>query len=235
MKFKLNNSNYLAVASIIRFVRLECLQIAMTRLLIPGVAVLLLVGPTAYGQKDSNDSSQCSIHEKSTEGWNRYYLAGSDGDAICVYLPVKPEKFAGGKLRGGNTPVTADVYLSGGQNEIYAVLFIYDLPRKSEDMPEEQKAELFFGTWRGTIEHDRQLREKMTGHPVEIQSAEQHKVNVMGHDARVQLFKVGSDLGQARIVFVGKKAYMLLGVWPSERAERRSAVFFDRFEMRVKQ
>ena len=111
---------------------------------------------------------------------------------------------------------------------------MYDLPKKSEDMPDEQKAELFFGTWRGTIEHGRQVREKMTGHPVETQFAEQQKVNVMGHDARVQLFKLGSDLGQARIVFVGKKAYMLVGVWPLERAERRSAVFFDRFEMRVK-
>jgi len=207
----------------------------MTHLLILGVAVLFLVGATTSEQKQSTDSSQCSIHEKSSEGWDRYYLAGPDGDAICVYLPQKPEKFAGAKLRGGNTPVTADVYLSGVQNETYAVIFMYDLPKKSEDMPDEQKAELFFGTWRGTIEHDRQIREKMTGHPVEIQSAEQRRVTVMGHDARVQLFKVESDLGQARIVFVGKKAYMLLGVWPSERAERRSAVFFDRFEMRIKQ
>lgn len=207
----------------------------MTRLLLLAVAVLLLLGPAAYAQKDSTDPAQCSIHEKSAEGWDRYYLAGPDGDAICVYLPAKPEKLAGGKLRGGKTPVTADVYLSGGQNEIYAVLFIYDLPKKSEDMPDDQKAELFFGTWRGTIEHDRRLREKTSGQPVEIQTAEQQKVNVMGHDARLQLFRIGSDLGQARIVFIGSKAYMLLGVWPPERAERRSAVFFDRFEMRVKQ
>jgi hypothetical protein len=137
------------------------------------VAILFLVGPTTYGQKDTTESSQCSIHEKSSEGWDRYYLAGPDGDAICVYLPQKPERFAGGKLRGGNTPVTADVYLSGAQDEIYAVLFMYDLPKKSEDMPDEQKAELFFGTWRGTIEHGRQVREKMTGHPVETQFAEQ--------------------------------------------------------------
>ncbi len=75
----------------------------------------------------------------------------------------------------------------------------------------------------------------MTGHPVEIQFGQQQKLTVIGHDARVQLFKVGSDLGQARIVFVGKKAYLLLGVWPPDRAERRSAPFFDRFEMRVKQ
>ena len=101
-------------------------------------------------------------------------------------------------------------------------------------MPDEQKAEIFFATWRGTVERDRQAIEQMTGRPVEIQFAEQHKVNVMGHDASVQLFKVGTYLGQARIVFVGKKAYMLMGVWPSDRAERRSSAFFDHFEMRVK-
>ena len=207
----------------------------MRQLLIVGLVIgLFLVGSTAYAQKDGTDPSQCSIHDKSSEGWDRYYLAGPGGDAICVYLPQKPEKFAGGKLSGGNTPVTADVYLAGGNNEIYAVIFMYDLPRKTEDMPDQQKAEIFFGTWRGTVEHDRQVVEKMTGRPVEIQFAEQQKLTVMGHDARVQLFKVGSDLGQARIVFIGNQAFMLLGVWPPDRAERRSAPFFDRFEMRVK-
>ena len=49
-------------------------------------------------------ASKCAIQRKSSEGWNRYYLTGPDVDAICVYLPKKPEKFAGGKLRGGNTP-----------------------------------------------------------------------------------------------------------------------------------
>jgi|GEM_PF-6121772 len=208
----------------------------MKQLLIIAFAIALFhVGSTAYAQKDGTDPSQCSIREKTSEGWDRYYLAGPDGDAICVYLPQKPEKFAGGKLRGGKTPVTADGYLTDGNNEIYAVLFMYDLPKKTEDMPDDQKAEIFFGTWRGTVEHDRQVVEKMTGRSVEIEYAEQHKLTVMGHEARVQLFKVGTDLGQARIVFVGKKAYMLLGVWPPDRAERRSSVFFDRFEMRVKQ
>src|SRR5437660_541255 len=206
----------------------------MRQLLIVAFAIAL-VGSTGYAQKNDIDPSQCSIREKTSEGWERYYLTGPGGDAICVYLPRKPEKFAGGKLRGGKTPVTADVYLTGGNDEIYAVIFMYDLPIKTEDMPDDQKAEIFFGTWRGTVEHDRQVIEKMTGHPVEIQFAEQQKLMVMGHYARVQLFKVGSDLGQARIVFVGKKAYMLLGVWTPDRAERRSAPFFDRFEMRVKQ
>lgn len=41
-------------------------------------------------------------------------------------------------------------------------------------------------------------------------------------------------LGQTRIVFVGKKAYMLMGVWPADRAEKRSSAFFEAFEMRVK-
>lgn len=88
------------------------LLFAMRQILILGFAVgLVLVTSTVYAQKDSTDSSRCSIHEKTSEGWERYYLAGPGGDAICVYLPGKPEKFAGGKLRGGQTPVTADVYL----------------------------------------------------------------------------------------------------------------------------
>ena len=208
--------------------------LTMRQLLIVVCAILFsFVGSAAFAQ-DSTNSSQCSIHEKSSEGWDRYYLAGPDGDAICVYLPEKPEKFVGGKLRGGDTPVTADVYLTSGNNEIYAVIFMYDLPKKSEDMPDQQKAEVFFGTWRGVVEHHRQVIEKMTGRPVEIQYADQKKLTVTGNEARVQLFKVGSDLGQARIVFVGKKAYMLLGVWPPDRAERRGALFFDRFEMRIK-
>jgi hypothetical protein len=206
----------------------------MRRLLILGCFVgLVLVASAAHAQ-DITDASKCAVQRKSSEGWDRFYLTGPDGDAICVYLPQKPEKFAGGKLRGGDTPVTADVYLTGGNEEIYSVIFMYDLPKKTEDMPDKQKAEIFFGTWRGTVEHDRQVREKI-GRPAEIQFAEQSKLTVMGHEARVQLFKIGTDLGQARIVFVGKKAYMLMGVWPPDRAERRSSAFFDGFEMRVKQ
>jgi hypothetical protein len=195
---------------------------------------LLFVGPTVYAQTDSADSSRCGIREKSPEGWDRYFLDGPNGDAICVYLPHKPEKFAGGKLRGGDTPISADIYLTGGDKELYAVVFMYDLPKKSEDMSDEQKAEIFFGTWRGVVEHDRQVIEKATGHPVEVEFRQQEKLTVMGHSARVQLFKVGSNLGQARVVFVGTKAYMLLGVWPPERAQQRSTVFFDRFEMHAR-
>jgi hypothetical protein len=206
----------------------------MRQFLIIVCAILFsFVGSTAFAQ-DTTNSSPCRIHEKSAAGWDRYYLTGPDGDAICVYLPAKPEKFPGGKVRGGDTPVTADMYLTGGNNETYAVIFMYDLPNKTEDMPDQQKAEVFFGTWRGAVEHDRQVIEKMTGNPVEIQIKDQKKLTVMGHEARVQLFKVGSDLGQARIVFVGKKAYMLLGVWPPDRAEQRSALFFDSFEMQIK-
>ena len=206
----------------------------MKQLLIIGFALSLVQVASTANAQDTTDSSKCAIQRKSSEGWDRYYLTGPDGDAICVYLPKKPEKFAGGKLHGGNTPVTADVYLAGGNDEIYTVIFMYDLPKKTEDMSDDQKAEIFFGTWRGTVEHDRQVLEKM-GRSVEIQYADQHELTVMGHEARVQLFKIGTDLGQARIVFVGKKAYMLMGVWPPDRADRRSSAFFDGFEMRVKQ
>jgi hypothetical protein len=58
----------------------------MRQVLILGFAFLLL-GSTAYAQKNSTDSAQCDIHAKSSEGWDRYYLAGPDGEAICVYLP----------------------------------------------------------------------------------------------------------------------------------------------------
>jgi hypothetical protein len=75
----------------------------------------------------------------------------------------------------------------------------------------------------------------MSGTPVDVKYAEQNRVNVMGREGRVQLFKIGPNLGQARIVFVEKKAYMLMGLWPPDRAQKRSSAFFDSFEMRIKQ
>jgi hypothetical protein len=210
--------------------------LATSRVTILAVIAVCLLGVTCYGQKDVDDTSnKCAITQKSSEGWKRYYLEGPNGDAICVYLPKKPDKFPGGKLRGGNTAVTADVYLVSDDQEIYTVAFLYDLPTKTEDMSDAQKAEIFFGTWRGTIEHDRLALEKMSRTPVDVKYAEQNKVNVMGHEGRVQLFKVGPYLGQARIVFVEKKAYMLMGLWPPDRAQKRSSAFFNYFEMRVKQ
>lgn len=207
----------------------------LLRASILGLLTVCLCGVTCYGQKRAEDmSNKCAVTQQSSEGWKRYYLEGTDGDAICVSLPTKPAKFSGGKLRGGNTPVTADLYLATANEEIYFVVFLYGLPTLTEDMPDVQKAEIFYGTWRGAIEHNRLLLEKEWHAPVEVQSAEQDKVNVMGHEGRVQLFKVGPYLGQSRIVFVGKKAYMLVGLWPPDRAEQRSSAFFDRFEMRVK-
>ena len=206
-----------------------------SRAILLAVIAVCLLGVTCYGQKGIEDTSKkCAVTQKSSEGWKRFYLEGPNGDAICVYLPKEPDKFPGGKLKGGNTPVTADLYLVSGEQEIYTVAFLYDLPTKTEDMPDDQKAEIFFGTWRGTIEHARLALEKMSGAPVDVKYAEQNKVNVMGHEGRVQLFKVGTNLGQARIVFVEKRAYMLMGLWPPDRAEKRSSAFFDYFEMRVK-
>ena len=211
-------------------------QLATSRATILAVIVVCLLGVACYGQKGVEDiSKKCAVTQKSSEGWKRFYLEGPNEDAICVYLPKKPDKFPGGKLRRGNTPVTADIYLVSDNQEIYTVAFLYDLPTRTEDMADDQKAEIFFGTWRGTVEQARAALEKMSGAPVDVKYVEQHKVNVMGHEGRVQLFKVGQYLGQARIVFVEKKAYMLMGLWPPDRAEKRSSAFFDYFEMRVKQ
>lgn len=206
------------------------------RTVILGAILLCLLGVVCYGQKDTEEgSNKCSITKKSSEGWKRYYLEGQNGDAVCVYLPKKPEKFPGGKLRGGDTPVSTDFYLVSDDKEIYAVAFLYDLPAKTEDMTDAQKAELFFGAWRATVEQARAALEKASGAPTEVKYAEQNKVNVTGHEGRVQLFKVGQYLGQARILFVGKKAYLLMGLWPPDRAQKRSSEFFDYFETRVKQ
>jgi hypothetical protein len=208
---------------------------ATSRATILAVIAMCLLGVTCYGQKGVEDTSKkCAVTQKSSEGWKRYYLEGPNEDAICVYLPKKPDKFPGGKLRGGNTPVPADIYLVSEDQEIYTVAFLYDLPNKSEAMPDDQKAEIFFGTWRGTIEQARLALEKMSRTPVDVKYAEQNKVNVMGHEGRVQLFKVGPYLGQARIVYVEKRAYMLMGLWPPDHAQKRSSAFFDYFEMRVK-
>jgi hypothetical protein len=115
----------------------------MKQLLIVGFALCLVHVASTANAQDITDSSKCAIHRKSSEGWDRYYLTGPDGDAICVYLPKKPEKFAGGKLRGGNTPVTADVYLAGGNDEIYTVIFMYDLPKKRKICPTTKRRKSF--------------------------------------------------------------------------------------------
>lgn len=93
--------------------------LATSRATILAVIAVCLLGVTCYGQKDVADtSSNCAITQKSSEDWKRYYLEGSNGEAICVYLPKKPDKFPGGKLRGGNTTVAADVYLVSDDEEI---------------------------------------------------------------------------------------------------------------------
>ena len=75
--------------------------------------------------------------------------------------------------------------------------------------------------------------EKQAGHSVEMKRSGAQKVNVGGHEGRVEDFIVGPDTGNARILFVGKRGYMLVGLWPDSNAEKRLASFTEAFEMRL--
>jgi hypothetical protein len=122
--------------------------LATSRATILAVTAGCLLGVTCYAQKGVEDTSEkCAVTQKSSEGWKRFYLEGPDGDAICVYLPDEPAKFPGGKLRGGSTPVTADVYLVSYEQEIYTVAFLYGFPANTKNIPDDKKAEIFFRTW----------------------------------------------------------------------------------------
>lgn len=181
----------------------------------------------------NSNASKCAITKDNSDGWKRYYLEGPDRDAICVYLPGEPQRFPGGKLRGGrNVTLTATVYLVAQNEETYAVAFVYDLPGDTSPLSDDQKSEVLFGTWQAIAGTVRQALQRRLG-DVDVKYSDQTKVEVGGRDGRVQLFQVGPYLGQARILFVDKKAYMLVGLWPQSRAEQRSAGFFDSFEMRV--
>ena len=196
---------------------------------------LPLLALNCYAQKSNTDSpaSKCAISKDNSDGWKRFYLGGPNGDAICVYLPQEPERFPGGKLSGGSIRLTADIYLVAENEETYAVVFAYDLPGDTKQLSEDRRSEILFGTWRAIAERIRQALERRLG-AVDIKYSNQTKVKIGGREGRVQLFTVGPYLGQARMLFVEKKAYMLMGLWPQEKAEKRSAAFFDSFEMRVR-
>ena len=199
------------------------------------LVALLLLALNTFAQKKGigSSASRCSITKDNSDGWKRFYLEGSNGDAICVYLPREPERFPGGKLRGGKSlTLTADVYLVAENEETYAVAFVYDLPSDTKQLSDEQKSEILFGTWHAITETVRQALQRRLG-TADVKYSDQTKVNVGGHEGRVQLFMVGPYLGQARMLFVEKRAYMLMGLWPQAKAEKRSAGFFDSFEMRV--
>lgn len=169
------------------------------------------------------------------EGWKRYQLENKNGDVIGVYLPQKPEEFLGGKFRvAPNVVLPTDLYIVAANEEFYAVVFVNELPNKTGLMSDEQKADIFFGCWRGVIEQARQVLEKKSGNPVEVKPLGQTKVNVNGREGRVEDFTVGSFLGHARMLFAEKRAYMLVGLWPEDRAREKRASFLDSFEMRIK-
>lgn len=71
--------------------------LATSRATILAVIAVCLLDVTCYGQKGVDDTSnKCAITQKNSDGWKRYNLEGPNGDAICVYLPKKPDHSTGG-------------------------------------------------------------------------------------------------------------------------------------------
>ncbi len=195
---------------------------------------LSLLSLNSYAQKigAAPPASKCSVSKDSAEGWKRFYLEGPNGDAVCAYLPHEPQHFPGGRFRGGDdVSLSADVYLLAEKGETYAVAFVSDMPGDVGQLSDEQKSDILYGSWRAIAESVRQALQRGGGE-VEVKAAAQTKVNVNGHEGRVQLFMVGQYQGQARILFVDKRAYLMMGVWPKEKAEKSSDAFFDSFEVR---
>jgi hypothetical protein len=210
---------------------------AKARGIIGMIIALILFCAICNAQKPSTkDSASAPITtngQKNADGWKRYYLMATNGDVIGVYLPGKPERFAGGHLKGGADVLSVDVYLLAAKEETYAVMFIGDLPATPEQMTDEQKANIFVGCWRSIIDQSHSAIEKQVGHPVEMKRSGPEKVTVGGHEGRVEDFIVGPEAGNARILFIGKRGYMLVGLWPANTAPKRLASFTEAFEMRL--
>jgi len=169
------------------------------------------------------------------KGWKRYELESSEGDVIGVFLPQKPEKFFGGRMNGGpGVALPVDVYLAAGNNSTYAVVFVNALPNTAVQLSDKEKSDIFRGCWMAIIGRARQAIEQQSGKTADVQGTGPNKEKVSGLDGLTEDFLVGPYPGHARMLFVGKKAYMLVGTWPKDNAKESLDAFLDHFEMRPK-
>ena len=205
------------------------------------VITLSLMSMSCYAQKSETNSKNPPLplgvpnREINEQGWKRYHLESKSGNVIGVFLPRKPDEFPGGKLRVSATEsLPVDLFIVSENEEFYAVVFVSDLPAKSEQMAGAQKADIFSGCWKAVIGQVRQVLERKSGAPVEVKGYGQVKVNVSGREGMVEDFIVGPYFGHARMLFAERRAYMLVGLWPENRAKERRESFLDTFEMRIK-
>ena len=71
--------------------------------------------------------------------------------------------------------------------------------------------------------------------PFEIEPFPQDVNPLKGSEQRRQDFSVGTQHGRAQILFVGRRAYMLVGVWnPNDPASEPAALkFLDSFQVKI--
>lgn len=179
-----------------------------------------------FAQKRQAQSGGSATAEAPPPGWQRREVGDRDG-RVSVLLPRQPEDLGVATLRRTDGPaLVGHVYMATGEAQLYIILIV-DLPRKAEDMTEDERANLFEGGWRAVATRAGHVLEKKFDRPFGVTTEGGQDVGGgKDYEHRAQDFKLGDRMCRAETVFVGRRAYTLVAVWDGGQESESGALRF---------
>ena len=168
------------------------------------------------------------------DSWKSVKLKNRTGDTITVSFPKVPESFEGATFKTEQKErFNADVFIAAVDEQTITVALIDNLPAKTGVMSESQRRDLFSGCWKGVATFAQRALEERDGRRLEIKSSGSTYMLVHGRTWLVEDFMLGPYPGQARMSIEGSRAFLLVGLFPTNTATQIINSYFETVEIEL--
>ena len=172
--------------------------------------------------------------KQSADSWKSIRLKNKTGDTLTASFPKDPKSFEGATFKTQqNEPFNADISIAATDEQTVIVALIDKLPARTGVMSETERRDLFSGCWKGVASFAKQAIEERDGTSLEIDSTGSTNMLVHGRRWLVEDFTLGPYPGQARIFVEGSTAFLLVAIFPANKAVAIINSYFETVEIEL--
>jgi hypothetical protein len=186
---------------------------------------------TGSGTRLPSASPNASTEKPLPSGW-KLYRFGENNDGWSLAFPAQPvEKTEPLKVAGGGV-LTLHTFECEARSGYYGAVYLEMASSVSPQALDERRESLYELLWKemtGGIEESL-IAEGYKN--VVVSPLTQRKVIVNGYEGRERDFLISPRKARLRVIFTGRRIYLLIAAWMKEEFEEERDAFFDLFEIR---